>query len=276
MGGYAGQFNLGLAAYFGSGVLVYSMIYAAGFAYYVAMLAGGLVAMFLAFIIGISTLRLKGIYFSIGTLALAEALRITIGNMFPITVYSPPNYWASYSLAKGYYLGLGLAIIAMAMTYMVVNSRLGMAFRAIRDDEDAAMATGVNPTKYKILVFAISSFFIGLAGGVFGFYRGSILPVEQFSPLWTFDPLIAACIGGSSTLSGPIWGCILLVILRDLLSRTMGHAHFIVTGGIFILVILFFPGGIIESGVPLRRFLAGLFRRKSGPPPMSSPGIGTS
>ena len=263
LAGYTGQFNLGLAAYFGSGVLGSSMIYSAGVPLYVAMQAGGIISMLLAFIIGIPTLRLKGVYFAIGTLALAEAVRITVGNIIPTSVYMPATHMVNFTLRKNYYLGLGLSIITMIVCHAVVNSRIGFGLKAIRDDEEAAKATGVRPTRYKLLVFAISSYLVGLAGGVFGSYRGVVMPVEQFTPAWTFGPLVSASIGGLGTLTGPIWGSILFVILQEVFSRTLGRAHFIATGIIFILVVLFLPGGLVQVGVMFRRFLSVFISKKS-------------
>ena len=260
--GYAGQFNLGLAAYFGTGVLSCSLLYSVGVPPYAAMLAGGVVAVILACVIGFPTLRLKGIYFAIGTLALAEALRITVANFFPASVFVPPTYWENYSIIKMHYICLALVIITIAIVYTMVNSQVGLALKAIRDDEEAAKATGVNPAKYKILVFIISSFLAGLAGGVFSHYRGLITPVFQFLPDWTFGPLVATCIGGLGTITGPILGSIIFVVLQEVFSQTIGKAHFIVTGIFFILVVLFLPKGLVQSGVPLRRFLAGLIGRE--------------
>lgn len=260
--GYAGQFNLGLAAYFGSGALGYSMLYSTGMPFYAAMLAGGIVATVLAVIIGIPTLRLRGIYFAIGTLALAEALNITVNNLFPMSMYAPSTYWASFSLVNCYYLGLGLACVTMAVAYIVVNSRVGLALRAIRDDQDPAEAVGINPTKYKVLIFIISSFLAGLAGGIYGFYQGIIYPFAQFTPVWTFGPLLAACIGGLGTLTGPVWGGIFFVILQEVFSHTVGQAHFIVSGIVFILVILFLPGGLVQAIEMIRRFLGSCYHRK--------------
>lgn len=269
MGGYTGQFNLGLSAYFGSGVLCYSLLYSVKIPYYMAMLAGGVMAMILACIIGGPTLRLKGIYFAVGTLALAEALRIIVSNNFSLAVYVPATHWEKFNLTNAYYLGLALTTITMVVVYTVINSRLGVAVRAIRDDEEAANATGINPAKFKLIVFLISSFLAGLAGGVFSFYRGIILPYEQFTASWTFGPIVATCIGGLGTLTGPIWGSIIFVILQEVLSRTVGQAHFIVSGIVFIVVILFLPGGLIQSGIMIRRLLVALFNRKSEATPSS-------
>ena len=258
MGGYAGLINLGLAAFFGCGVLTTRLIWGAGAPLYLAMLAGGIMAVVLAGIIGLPTLRLRGMYFAIGTLALAEALRLTVGNVFPGTLYVSPAHFVGFSLVPRYYIGLALAVIATVAVHIVANSRFGLALLAIRDDEGAANITGINIFKYKVIVFIISSFMAGLAGGVFTYYRLSIMPVEQFTPLWTFGPLMAAAIGGMGTVIGPIIGSVFLVILSEIFVLTLGKAHYIIFGILFILVILFLPGGMVEAVGRGRKFLVRL------------------
>jgi len=258
MGGYAGQINLGLAAFFGCGVLTTRLIWGVGAPFYLAILAGSIAAVILAAIIGIPSLRLRGVYFAIGTLALAEALRIVVGNVFPSTLYPSPDHFVGFSLVPRYYVGLALAVVTTAVVHIVANSRLGLALLAIRDDEEAAKVTGVNIFKYKVIVFIISSFMAGLAGGVFTYYRLSIMPYEQFTALWTFGPVMAAAIGGAGTIIGPIAGCIFLVIVEDWFALALGEAHYIVFGIIFILVILFLPGGMVEAVDRVRKFLVRL------------------
>ena len=211
MGGYAGQVNLGLAAFFGCGVLVSHFLWVAGVPIYLAALVGGMAAVVLAGIIGLPTLRLRGIYFSIGTFALAEALRVTMTNIFPKAVYMPSSYLATYSYVHRYYFGLMIMIITLVTIYLVANSRLGLAMKAIRDDELAAHVTGVNVFKYKVLALLIGA---ALAGGVYAFLRTSFWQLSWvFNPLWTFEPLIAVAIGGIGTFIGPIIGSIFLIIL---------------------------------------------------------------
>jgi branched-chain amino acid transport system permease protein len=263
MGGYTGQMNLGLAAFFGCGALVSRFIFVAGMPYGLAIAGGAVAAAILSVIIGIPSLRLRGIYFAIGTLALAEALRIVVSNLFPITIYGTPAYIAAYNVLTRYYVGLGLAAATTAAVYIIANSRLGLALLAVRDDEVAARVSGVNTFKYKVIVFIISSFIAGLAGGVLSYYTISLAPNGQFTPLWTFGPLMAAAIGGIGTVVGPIIGCLFLVIVEDWFSLALGEAHYIVFGIIFILVILFLPGGIIEAVDRIRRLFVRLTARKA-------------
>ncbi len=253
MGGYTGQINLGLAAFFGCGLLVTHYIWKAEIPIYFAVVAGGLSAVVLAGIIGLPTLRLKGAYFAIGTFALAEVCRIVVGNMFARMVKMPGSYAIDYSLIPRYYLGFIVAMITVALVYFITHSKIGLAMVAVRDDEQAAQVTGVNTFKYKIYALVISSFLAGLAGGVYAFLRLSFHNITAvFSPIWTFEPLMAAIIGGAGTLTGPILGSVFLVVLSEIFALTLGEAHLIIFGLLFILVVLFLPQGLM-GGVDLAR-----------------------
>ena len=256
MGGYTGQINLGLAAFFGCGLLVTHFIWKAGIPIYFAVVAGGLSAVVLAGIIGLPTLRLKGAYFAIGTFALAEVCRIVVGNMFARMVKMPGSYAIDYSLIPRYYLGLIVAIITIVLVYFVTHSKVGLAMVAVRDDEQAAQVTGVNTFKYKVYTLLISSFLAGLAGGVYAFLRLSFHNITAvFSPIWTFEPLMAAIIGGAGTLIGPIIGSVFLVVLSEIFALTLGEAHLILFGLLFILVVMYFPYGLIGSVDRIRQMI---------------------
>jgi branched-chain amino acid transport system permease protein len=257
MGGYTGQINLGLAAFFGCGLLVTHFIWKAGIPIYFAVVAGGLSAVVLAGIIGLPTLRLKGAYFAIGTFALAEVCRIIVGNIFARMVKMPGSYAIDYSLIPRYYLGLIVVIITIALVYFVTHSKVGLALVAVRDDEQAAQVTGVNTFKYKVYALLISSFLAGLAGGVYAFLRLSFHNITAvFSPIWTFEPLMAAVIGGAGTLMGPIIGSVFLVVLSEIFALTLGEAHLIIFGLLFILVVMYFPYGLVGSVDQIRRMMS--------------------
>ena len=258
MGGYAGQVNLGLAAYFGTGALCHSLAYAAGAPLPLALVAGGLGAIVVACVIGPPTLRLRGAYFGIGTMAVAEVLRLVSTTTFTQSIYPPTSYWAAFTVTKSYYLALVVAIATVLVAYVVVHSRLGLILQAIRDDEDAANASGINPATYKMIVFVISSFLAGVAGGVRSYYLGNINVPGQFTMDWTIGAIVATTIGGWGTLSGPVLGSVFFVILKEVLGRTVPTAYLIITGVIFILVILFLPNGLTGSGVIIRDAFAPL------------------
>ena len=258
MGGYAGQVNLGLAAYFGSGALCHMLVYKAGAPVYVALVVGGLAATVVACVIGPPTLRLRGAYFGIGTMAVAEVMRLVMTTTFTQTIYPPASYWATFSLTKSYYIALAVAIATIVVTYQVVHSRLGLGLQAIRDDEDAANASGINPAKYKMIVFMISSFLAGVAGGAYSYFRVPVNVPQHFEMTWTIGAIVAVTIGGWGTLTGPILGSIVFVILREILGRTVPTAYLVVTGIVFVLVIVFLPDGLTSLGVMIRSLLASL------------------
>jgi branched-chain amino acid transport system permease protein len=261
MGGYAGQVNLGLAAYFGSGALCHTLAYVAGAPLPAALVAGGLAATVVACIIGPPTLRLRGAYFGIGTMAVAEVLRLVSTTTFTRTIYSPPSYWVTFTLTKSYYIALVVSMATILVAYVVVHSRLGLILQAIRDDEDAANASGINPAKYKMIVFIISSFLVGVAGGVLSYHRGNINVPSQFAMEWTIGAIVAVTIGGWGTLTGPVLGSMIFVILREILGRTVPTAYLVVTGIVFVLVIVFLPDGLTSLGAIIRGFFASLIRK---------------
>ncbi|MBC8274468.1 MAG: branched-chain amino acid ABC transporter permease [Chloroflexi bacterium] len=263
LGGYTGQINLGLAAFFGCGVLVTHFLWQAEVPIYLAVLAGGVATVVLAVIIGLPTLRLRGVYFAIGTLAFAEVLRIIVGNIFTTWVKMPSSYVFNYDLIPRYYLGLVVALIAVAVVYFVTNSKLGLAMVAVRDDEEAAQVTGVNTFKYKVLALLISAFLAGLGGGVYAFFRLSFYSISLvFSPLWTFEPLMAVMIGGAGTLVGPIIGSVFLVILSEIFALKLGEAHLVIFGILFILVVLYFPHGLVGSVDRVRQLIVRVGRSR--------------
>ncbi|MGB9628717.1 MAG: branched-chain amino acid ABC transporter permease [Thermodesulfobacteriota bacterium] len=246
MVGYGGLLNVGQAAFFGTGALVARLTWISGMPFYFAILLGGFSAVALSGFIGLPSLRLRGHYFAIGTLALAIIARITIGNLFPGVSFIPNEYIVGYSLILRYYLALFLSATIILVVYLVFNSRLGLAILSIRDDEDAAQAIGVNIFKYKVIDFALSSFFVGLAGGLFAFFYISYYYYVPFGLLWCFEPILITFVGGAGTISGPILGSILFVALKEAFAFTLGEISILIFGIVLILVILFLPGGLVS------------------------------
>jgi branched-chain amino acid transport system permease protein len=196
-----------------------------------ALLAGGLAAALFAIIIGFPAFRLKGVYFVIGTLVLAEILRTIFDTMLPRANVLPSALINSYNLVPRYYLSLVIATLTVAVVYWMSRSRLGLGLMSIREDEEAAEASGVNTQKYKLLAFMVSTFIAGLAGGIYAYYATAAQPGYLFSAVWTFDAVIVVFVGGVGTILGPIIG-------------SMGM-HVLVFGVLFIIVVLFLPGGLI-------------------------------
>jgi branched-chain amino acid transport system permease protein len=264
LGGYTGQTNLGQAAFFGMGSLTTRLLWVGGFPLFLSFLAGGLVAVALALLIGIPAFRLKGVYFAIGTLAMAQILFITVGNILPDMSYNPDL--ANYQILPRYYLFLGLALLTIGSAYWLVNSRWGLGMMAVREGEDAAESLGISALKHKLLALSVSAFLTGLVGGAFAYYHVSYYLNMPFGAEWTFDPMMMAYIGGTGTIFGPIIGAVFFVGIKQYLVQNVGGYHLIIFGVMFILIVLFLPGGLVEAWKKIQKQLA----RPKKPAPSSS------
>ena len=256
LGGYTGQTSLGHAAFFGLGSLATRLLWIRGVHIVPSILAGSLLAVAFALLIGAPAFRLKGVYFSIGTLALAEILNVTVGNVFPEISSLPVKELVAYDLIPRYYALLGLAVFIIGGAYLLVNSRLGLGMMAVREEEDAAESLGVSALRHKLLALAVSAFFTGLAGGAFAFYHVGYYYQYPFSPSWSLDMLTMVYIGGQGTILGPIIGAVFFVALRQFLLLNVGEYHLIIFGVLFILVVLFLPGGIVSLWGKLRNAIS--------------------
>ena len=245
--GYAGQVNLGHAAFFGLGALTARTLWIAGTPVVIAMVAGAAIATGFALLIGAAAFRLRGAYFAIGTLALGEILRTTVGNALPEISTLPAASIAGYRLAPRYYLALALAALSVLAVAALARSRLGLGMQAVREDEDAAEATGVSALGLKLRALALSTALAGAAGGVFAYYHISYYPSHPFGPGWTFDALLMTFIGGVGTLQGPVLGAVLYVFLKEYLTVRWVDFHLLIFGALFVAIVLIFPGGLVQA-----------------------------
>ncbi len=259
--GYAGQVNLGHAAFFGLGALVTRTLWIGGTPVLVAMTVGAVAAVAFALAIGVAAFRLRGAYFAIGTLALGEILRITTGNLLAEISTLPTATIASYQLTLRYYLALVLAALAIIVVAALATSRLGLGITAVREDEDAAEASGVNALRLKLTALVTSTALAGLTGGLFAYYHISYYPQHPFSPHWTFDALLVTYIGGVGTPHGPVLGAIFYIFLKEYLAIRWVDLHLLIFGALFILIVLLLPGGLVEAGERLRRLVRSRLRR---------------
>lgn len=255
LAGYTGLVSLGQAAFFGMGALVARMLWVSGIPFYVAIAAGGVASMGVSAIIGLPCLRLRGAYFSMGTLALTIICNVVASNVFITESFLPPAHMAAYSTTVRYYVGLVLALASTLMVYRLANSKLGMGMIAVREDEDAARSLGVYAFRRKLQALLISAFTTGVAGGLFAFYQVALYYYQGFSPMWSFDAILVTFIGGSGTLFGPVLGAVFYVGLKEIFALTLGKGHIVIFGIIFILVVLFFPRGLATVWEKLRLFI---------------------
>lgn len=247
LGGIGGQVNLGHAAFFGLGALGTRLLWLGGLSLGAALPLGTLAATGMGVLVGVPSLRLRGPYFAIGTLAVAEILHITVGNALPQISFLPAASLAAYALAPRYYLALLLAAVATATVWWLVYSRFGHGLLTVREDEDVAESVGVNAFRHKLGAFVLSSFLAGLAGGIFAYYAVSFYPSFAFSPPWTFDPLVITYLGGVGTVWGPVIGAFFYLSLREALALRLGDLHLLIFAVLFIAVVVALPGGIVQA-----------------------------
>jgi len=253
--GYAGQVNLGHAAFFGLGALAARTLWIGGTPIAVGLVAGAVIATLFALLIGVAAFRLRGAYFAIGTLALGEILRTTVNNALPEISTLPARTIATYRLTERYYLALALAALSVIVVAALAGSRLGLGMRAIREDEEAAEASGVGALRLKLTALALSTGLAGLAGGLFAFYHISYYPSHPFGPHWTFDALLMTFIGGVGTLHGPVLGAVLYVVLKEYVALRWVDFHLLIFGGLFIAIVLLLPGGLVQAAARGRRLV---------------------
>jgi len=262
MAGYTGEISLGTGAFFGLGAYVVAIGWTHGiFGIFSppGFILAGLVAAILAVAIGIPLLsRLRGDYFALGTLGLAEILKILFiqGGSFtggPVGITLPSSAYSGFR--PYYFIALFFALFAAAVTYFMVKSRIGLALIAVRDDETAAAAYGVNPLKYKILAFATGAFIAGICGSLQAYYLFHISPDGFFSFEWTLYPILMCMLGGVGTITGPIIGAFFLTIMFEMAKIWLPEFHPMFSGMLIILVVLFLPTGLV------RMRLKGFFKK---------------
>ena len=259
LGGYTGQISYGHAAFFGvgaytSGILVKSGLPpAAGWS---GLLLGGLIASLVAAVIGWICFRLRGPYFSLSVLALAEVLRLVAVNWKQLTngaegiLYIP----AFTSKALYFWIILALAAVNFLVIRVVMRSKLGFYFLAIREDQDCAESLGIDTTRYKLYALLISAFFTGVAGSFYMNYLGFIDPGIVFSIAdVSIMMILVTMLGGAATTWGPAVGAVLYILVSEVFRVWVGSGHLVFFGVLIIVIIVWFPRGIVGTWTERRR-----------------------
>lgn len=244
--GFSGQFSLGQAGFMAIGayataILTKQMPTYAGF--YISMMGGALVAALVALVVGIPTLRLKGDYLAIATLGVAEIIRIAIINGGELT-----NGAAGLTGVLQYTTWPVVFIFVVLITILLTNflrSPMGREVLAVREDEIAAEAMGVNTTKIKVTVFVLAAIVSAIAGSLFVGYIGAVAP-KDFTIMKSIDYLIIAVLGGLGSITGTIVAAIVLGILNMYLQN-FSELRMIIYSLALILVMVFRPGGLLGT-----------------------------
>lgn len=245
----SGQISFGIAGFFGLGSYAAIMLAVkAGFPPVYAILCASVFAGLIAFLLGFLILRLRAMYFSITTLALAEIFKVIIHNWSSFTggpegLVLPEVIFGGDARAL-YWLAYGLVFVAVGASVLFEKSKLHYALTAIRNNEIAARTSGVNIFAHLLIAFVVTSVLQGLIGGVHVMSYGFAMPDTAFDANYTLLPLAMALLGGIHSTWGPMIGAVLLGVASEYLKLMIPYGHLLVYGIIIILVILFMPQGI--------------------------------
>jgi branched-chain amino acid transport system permease protein len=258
LGGYAGQLSAGHAAFVGVGAYTSAVLAQHGLTPWIGMLVGGALAALLGAVIGYLGFRfgLRGFYFVLLTVAFAEVCRIVASNTeavggalgLYITFTGDPRQFQFQDPRAHYYIALALLLLATLVAWLVEGRRFGIYLGAIREDETAAEALGVDAFREKMLAMVLSSFLTGLGGTFYAFYLLSLQPGAVFGIPLSVEIILRPIVGGAGTLLGPILGSFILTPLGELSRSYFGQsglhgAHLVVYGALLIAVVLFLPQG---------------------------------
>jgi branched-chain amino acid transport system permease protein len=291
--GFAGLLDLGYIAFYAVGAYTYALLASPQFGLHLPFWAilpiGALVAALFGVLLGAPTLKLRGDYLAIVTLGFGEIVRIFLNNLSrPVNITNGPqgitgidpftigglNFSSAQTLlglsfsgpVKYYYLLLAVMLLILAINVRLQNSRIGRAWEAVREDETAARAMGINTTRMKLLAFAMGASFGGVAGGMFSAIQGFISP-ESFVLVESIMVVAMVVLGGMGNIWGVVLGALLLSFVPEILRWTvepLQQALFgrmlvepevirmLVFGLALVLVMLFRPAGLLPSAVRKR------------------------
>jgi len=304
IGGYTGQYSVGHSAFFGIGAYTTMMLLEVNkippwWGIWAAMAS----AMILSLIVGSITFRLRGPYFVLASISVAEIIRLATLHFkgftrgaegFLLSSIPPLHLFGVeiefFTKRSFYYVGLLLAVVTILANWAVQHSKLGYYFQAIREDQDAAHSLGINLAFYKNVALAISAAFTAAAGGFFAMFVKFIDPNIAFGLDVSVQIVLICIVGGIGTIIGPVLGAMVLVPLSEVLRNPRGlvqvgivsadsgvvrfietylsNAHLLVFGILVVVVILFAPEGVL--GV-IRRIVARTRRRRTAADAATSP-----
>lgn len=288
--GFTGQFSIGHAGFMAVGAYAsaYLTVYHAQaweralggmvggtlahvLIFLVAILVGAVVAGLAGLLVGIPSLRLRGDYLAIVTLGFAEIIRIVILNIDKVggaTGFTVPGYTN--------FLWVGIfAILTVVIVYNIVHSDMGRALISIREDELAAEAMGINTTQYKVIAFVISSALAGMAGVLFAHYT-RFLSTNDFQFIRSFEIIIMIVLGGMGSLTGAVFGAIVITLLPELLRQLPGdfsQYRLVVYSALLIIIMLTRPQGILGTREFGLSWLKRSQRRPEGEKPVGEKGV---
>jgi branched-chain amino acid transport system permease protein len=251
--GKTGYFSFGHGVFFGLGAYAAALfMLRLHVPFWVGFITGGVAAALLAFLVGLPILRLKGHYFAIITLGIAEVIKGLTLNLESLTgggvgLTLPLKRGSMDEIYHFFYFMMFFLMVATIITsYLVDRSRFGHGLVAIREDETSAMVLGVNATLYKMLAYALSAVFCGFVGATYAYWITYIEPFDVFGLKFSISIIVMALIGGIGTVWGPIIGAFVFEVFSELLWSKFLTFHSASLGLLMILIVFLLPKGFME------------------------------
>jgi branched-chain amino acid transport system permease protein len=267
IGGFTGYACFGQVGFFGLGAYTTAVLmYHLNLSFWISLPLSAVVALLFAALVGAPLLRLKGHYFAVATLGVAEGLREVVVNLpkltgggggitIPTFGATAPTPWLGND---GFYILFLLIAVAVAgIALFVSTSRAGYALRAIHQDEDAAAAMGINTTRAKTLAFAVSAGLTGAVGSAHAFQLQTIYPDRSFDVGITVLMVVMVVLGGAGTVLGPIVGAIGIAFMSEWLRQNYTTVHIFLLGGMIIIAVVLLPQGFtnyLRDAIRTRQF----------------------
>lgn len=266
---YSGQASLGHAAFFGIGGYI-SVMAARNFGLppFATIFIGGAIAALIGVLIGLTCVRLREWFLAMVTFGFAVIVQtLVVSSLAPVTggwdgMPAPRliSGAGAATLLAEYYIIFFVTAISIAGIYLILRSRVGIALAAIRENELEARTAGVDPVKYKLFAFGVSTFIAGIAGALEIHHFGYVTP-EVYGTEVSFWPVIYSILGGLGTIAGPIIGTIILTLFWDGLKDIgLTYERYIIVGAMLILAVIFLPKGLISLPERVKEWR----RRRSG------------
>lgn len=254
IGGWAGQLSLGHAAFVGIGAYCSALLAnLLGVPPWLGFAAAVLLGTVVSVVWGLITFRLRGAYFALSTIAVAEILRIVTNNWSSLTggpegvsINSLPTVFGFdlFDRTVEFYLALVLLALTLMVAWWVRHSRFGYYLKAIREDEDSAMALGVNPLRMKLAAFAISAALTTLGGCLYAVYLSFFEPTGVFDLHLSVQLVLMSIVGGMGSIFGPALGAGLLLSLQEVFRDVFQQASLLIYGIIIVIIVRFAPNGL--------------------------------
>lgn len=249
IGGFAGYSAFGNVVFFGIGAYATGLVLLANQPFWLGLIAGALVAGFFALLLGLSVLRLRGHYFAVATLGIAEAMRefVTVrdvggggGGLISLPLPSLDSY------IRFFYAFLGLSLLCLLITVFLTRSRFGYALVAIRESEQAAEALGIPTYWYKVGAFVLSAMPVAVAGGLYGYWATGFDPDTVFNVGISVEMVLLTFLGGAGTILGPLLGAIAFEYISFQFQASGFTFHNTLLGLSIVIVTVFLPQGILR------------------------------